>query len=162
MSKIAFYPGTFDPLTLGHENIIQRASALFDKVVVGVAASNAKSPFFSLEERLAIAAEALAESIDAGRVEVRRIDDALAIEAARDAGAHFILRGLRGGNDLDYETQMTLMNRRLAAELDTVFLLSDSELAHISATQIREIARRGGDISSFVSKAVARAFAAKH
>ena len=146
----AIYPGTFDPLTRGHEDLVRRACKLFDTVVVAVAASERKTPLFALEERVAIAQEALA---DLPQVEVVGFD-CLLMKFVRDQGANVILRGLRAVSDFEYEFQMAGMNRRLYPEVETVFLTPGDEFMFLSATMVREIALLGGDVSKFVQPTV--------
>ena len=140
------YPGTFDPMTRGHEDLIRRASLLFGRVIVAVAASPGKQPIFNLEERVAIANESLAQY---DNVEVAGFDGLL-MDFVRAQNARVILRGLRAVSDFEYEFQMAGMNRKLFPDVETVFLTPDEEYMFISATMVREIARLGGDVSKFV------------
>ena len=142
----AVYPGTFDPITNGHEDLIQRASRLFTEVVVGVAQSQAKRPFFSLDERVSLAREVLAPYAN---VSVRGFSGLLS-EFVKDQGATVILRGLRAVSDFEYEFQLAGMNRRLAPGVETLFLTPSDKYLFLSATIVREIAVLGGDISAFV------------
>ena len=153
----AIYPGTFDPLTRGHEDLVRRACKLFDKVVVAVAASERKTPLFTLEERVTIAQEALA---DLPQVEVVGFD-CLLMKFVRDQGANVILRGLRAVSDFEYEFQMAGMNRNLHPDVETVFLTPGEQHMFVSATIVREIARFGGDVTKFVPPSVAKRLAAK-
>ena len=153
----AIYPGTFDPLTRGHEDLVRRACKLFDKVVVAVAASERKAPLFTLDERVAIAQEALA---DLPQVEVVGFD-CLLMKFVRDQGANVILRGLRAVSDFEYEFQMAGMNRNLHPDVETVFLTPGEQHMFVSATIVREIARFGGDVTKFVPPSVAKRLAAK-
>ena len=146
MTIRAVYPGTFDPITNGHEDLIQRASRPFDEVVVGVAQSQAKRPFFSLEERVALAREVLSPYAN---VKVMGFSGLLS-EFVRDQEATVILRGLRAVSDFEYEFQLAGMNRRLAPGVETLFLTPSDKYLFLSATIVREIAVLGGDISSFV------------
>lgn len=155
--RIAIYPGTFDPLTRGHEDLVRRACKLFDKVIVAVAASERKGPLFSLEERVEIAREALA---DLPQVEVTGFD-CLLMDFVRKQKASVILRGLRAVSDFEYEFQMAGMNRKLYPDVETVFLTPGEQYMFVSATIVREIARFGGDITPFVPTSVARRLAAK-
>jgi len=155
--SIAVYPGTFDPLTRGHEDLVRRACTLCSKVIVAVAASERKGPLFSLEERIEIAREALA---DLPQVEVVGFD-CLLMKFVRDQGASVILRGLRAASDFEYEFQMAGMNRKLHPDVETVFLTPGEQYMFVSATIVREIARFGGDITPFVPTSVARRLAAK-
>jgi len=143
---ITVYPGTFDPITNGHEDLIQRASRLFENVVVGVAHSQAKRPFFSLEERVAIATEVLKPYAN---VKVKGFTGLLS-EFVREQNASVILRGLRAVSDFEYEFQLAGMNRRLAPGVETLFLTPSDKYLFLSATIVREIAVLGGDITSFV------------
>jgi pantetheine-phosphate adenylyltransferase len=142
----AVYPGTFDPITNGHEDLIQRASRLFDEVVVGVAHSQAKRPFFSLEERVALAREVLAPYAN---VTVLGFTGLLS-EFVKEQAASVILRGLRAVSDFEYEFQLAGMNRRLAPGVETLFLTPSDKYLFLSATIVREIAVLGGDIAAFV------------
>ena len=155
--RIAIYPGTFDPLTRGHEDLVRRACKLFDKVIVAVAASERKGPLFSLEDRVAMAKETLA---DLPQVEVTGFD-VLLMDFVRAQGASVILRGLRAVSDFEYEFQMAGMNRNLHPDVETVFLTPGEQYMFVSATIVREIARFGGDISNFVPPAVAKRLAEK-
>lgn len=145
------YPGTFDPLTRGHEDLVRRACGLFDHVVVAVAASTAKQPFFSLEERLDLARRTLA---DMPNVEVASFGGLL-VDFVRDQGTNLVLRGLRAVSDFEYEFQLAGMNREMYPELETVFLTPSEQYMFISASMVREIARLGGDIRPFVPRPVA-------
>lgn len=147
---VALYPGTFDPLTHGHEDIVRRARKLFDEVVVAVAANPAKRPLFSLEERVQLARTALG-AIDG--VRVVGFGDLL-VERVRQEGAHVILRGLRAVSDFEYEFQLAGMNRRLDAGIETVFMTPSEQEMYISASLVKEIAQLGGDVSPFVHPAV--------
>ena len=149
---IAVYPGTFDPLTRGHEDLVRRASGLFDKLVVGVADSKNKSPFFSLEERLSIAEEVLGHYPN---VEVRGFSGLLK-EFVRQNNARVIVRGLRAVSDFEYEFQMAGMNRYLLPDVETMFLTPSDQYQFISGTIVREIAQFGGDVSKFVFPSVDR------
>lgn len=143
--RIAVYPGTFDPITRGHEDLVRRASALFDRVVVGVADSRSKRPFFSLPERLEMAREVLSVYPN---VEVVGFDSLL-MDFLALHDAHVILRGLRAVSDFEYEFQMAGMNRSLRPDVETVFLTPSDQYMFISATMVREIGLLGGDVSKF-------------
>jgi pantetheine-phosphate adenylyltransferase len=146
----AVYPGTFDPLTRGHEDLVRRAGKLFDEVVVGVANSRARA-FFPLEERVAMAREVLG-----GMKNVQIVGfDSLLIDFVRQQGARVVLRGLRAVSDFEYEFQLAGMNRSLYPDLETVFLTPSEQHMFISATLVREIAALGGDVSKFVHPLVA-------
>ena len=153
----AVYPGTFDPLTRGHEDLVRRASVLFDAVILGVADSRAKKPFFSLQERLEMAREVLA---DLRNVEVVGFSGLL-IDFARQHNARVVVRGLRAVSDFEYEFQLAGMNRNLDASMETVFLTPSEQHMFISATLVREIAMFGGDISKFVHPVVRAKLAEK-
>jgi len=146
MTIRAVYPGTFDPITNGHEDLIQRASRLFDELVVGVAHSQAKRPFFSLDERVALATEVLEPYKN---VTVMGFSGLLS-EFVKEQSATVILRGLRAVSDFEYEFQLAGMNRRLAPGVETLFLTPSDKYLFLSATIVREIAVLGGDISAFV------------
>jgi pantetheine-phosphate adenylyltransferase len=151
----AVYPGTFDPITLGHQDLVRRASALFDGVVVGIAVSEAKRPFFQLEERIRLAREVLKPY---GNVTVEGFRGLL-MDFVRAQKAQVILRGLRAVSDFEYEFQMAGMNRNLYPDVETVFLTPAEQYQFISATIVREIASLGGDVSKFVQPLVVRALA---
>lgn len=153
MSVSAMYPGTFDPITLGHEDLVRRATRLFDRVVVAIAANPGKEPMFSLDERVA-----LAKSVLAGfkGVEVTGYEG-LTVEFAREHDLQVIVRGLRAISDFEYEFQLANMNRHLTDEVETAFLTPTETYTYISSSLVREIVSLGGDISEFVSPAVKRA-----
>jgi pantetheine-phosphate adenylyltransferase len=153
----AVYPGTFDPVTNGHEDLIQRASRLFHEVVVGVAHSQAKRPFFSLDERVSLAREVLAPY---SNVTVRGFSGLLS-EFVKEQSATVILRGLRAVSDFEYEFQLAGMNRRLAPGVETLFLTPSDKYLFLSATIVREIAVLGGDITAFVHPLTAERMRAK-
>lgn len=156
-SVIAVYSGTFDPLTLGHEDVVNRAAQMFDKVVVAVAAAHHKKTLFTLDERLALAQEVTQEL---GNVSVVPFSGLL-YDFVRSKNARVIVRGLRSVTDYDYETQMAGMNRHLAPEIDTVFLHTSAAVQHISSTLVREISTLGGQVEGLVSPAVLKALHAK-
>ena len=153
----AVYPGTFDPLTRGHEDLVRRASRLFDSIVLGIAESRAKRTYFALDERIAIAREVLA---DVKNVEVVGFEGLLT-DFVRKQGARVVLRGLRAVSDFEYEFQLAGMNRDLFPDLETVFLTPSDEHMFISATLVREIATLGGDVSKFVHPSVVKRFKQK-
>ena len=153
----AVYPGTFDPITNGHEDLIQRASRLFDHVIVGVAQSSAKRPFFSLDERVEIGLRVLAPYKN---VTVKGFRGLLS-QFVHDEQASVILRGLRAVSDFEYEFQLAGMNRRLAPGVETLFLTPSDKYLFLSATIVREIAVLGGDISAFVHPLTAERMRAK-
>ena len=145
--KKAVYPGTFDPLTRGHEDLVRRAAGLFGQLIVAIADSKAKRPMFSLDERIDMAREALASHPN---VQVLGFSGLL-MDFMRSHGAHVILRGLRAVSDFEYEFQMAGMNRQLYPDVETMFLTPSEQYMFISATMVREIATLGGDVSLFVS-----------
>ncbi|MBI1943046.1 MAG: pantetheine-phosphate adenylyltransferase [Betaproteobacteria bacterium] len=153
----AVYPGTFDPLTRGHEDLARRASRLFDALILGIADSRTKRTFFTLEERIAMAREVLADVKNLTVVGFK----GLLIDFVRSQEAHVVLRGLRAVSDFEYEFQLAGMNRDLYPDMETVFLTPGEQHMFISATLVREIATLGGDISKFVHPAVARNLVAK-
>ena len=146
----AIYPGTFDPLTNGHSDIVARASVLFDRVVVAVAEHSGKSPAFDLERRVALARKVLAPL---NNVEVVTFNTLL-VDFARSIGVNVILRGLRAVSDFEYEFQLAGMNRRLSADLETLFLTPAEQYAYISSSLVREIAALDGDVTDFVHPSV--------
>jgi len=150
MAVSAMYPGTFDPITLGHEDLVRRATRLFDRVVVAIAANPSKEPMFSLEERVE-----LAQSVLAGlnNVEVMGYSG-LTVDFARDNGLQAIVRGLRAISDFEYEFQLANMNRHLTDEVESVFLTPTETYTYISSSLVREICSMGGNISEFVSPEV--------
>ena len=146
MTGIAIYPGTFDPVTRGHIDICERALKMFDKVVIGVADSLAKEPFFDIDERCDMLENALADN---ERIRIKRFSGLL-IDFARECGAEVIIRGLRAISDFEYEVQLAGMNRSLAPEIETVFLTAAQSYAFVSSSLVREIARLDGDVSEFL------------
>ena len=155
-TRIGIYPGSFDPITRGHEDLIRRSLAFVDQVVVAVAVNVAKQPLFTLEERVALIRAAVPDS----RVQVRSFDGLL-VDCARQNGASVIVRGLRAVSDFEYEFQMALMNRNLAPQLETVFLVPAFDLTYLSSSLVREVARFGGDVSALVHPAVQQALKQK-
>ncbi|MBN8900239.1 pantetheine-phosphate adenylyltransferase [Kaistia sp. MMO-174] len=156
MARVGLYPGSFDPPTNGHLDMLRAALVVVDRLVVAIGVHPGKTPLFSFDERVALIRE-LADQIEggAGRIEVMSFDG-LTIDAARDCGASVMIRGLRDGTDLDYEMQLAGMNDGMAADIQTVFLPATSATRHITATLVRQIAKMGGDVSAFVPAAVAR------
>jgi len=153
--RIGLYPGTFDPITLGHLDIIKRASLLVDRLVIGVAINRDKGPLFSLEERVAmIEAECDALAKDVGTEIVVHPFENLLINCAHDVGASIIVRGLRAVADFEYEYQMVGMNRALDSSVETVFLMAEARHQAVASKLVKEIARLDGDVSKFVTPAV--------
>ena len=160
--RVGLYPGSFDPVTYGHIDIVRRAAHLVDKLVIAIGAHHDKHPLFTAEERVKLTKGVLApiaKSIGLG-LEVTTYDN-LTVDAAKDAKATVVIRGLRDAGDFDYEMQMAGMNQTLAPEIETVFLASSPEARHIAATLVRQIAAMGGDVSSFVPPVVAAALKKK-
>jgi len=151
--RIGIYPGTFDPVTLGHMDIIRRATALVDKLVIGVTTNPSKSPMFTLDERLAMVRR---ETAQLGKAEIEVVAfDSLLIHFARSRGASVIVRGLRAVADFEYEYQMAGMNQQLDRRIETVFLMADVALQPIASRLVKEIAMYGGEIGAFVPETVA-------
>ena len=160
--RIGLYPGTFDPITLGHIDIIRRAAALVDRLVIGVAINRDKGPLFGLEDRVAmIEAEAAKLSEETGTEIIAHPFENLLIDCAHDVGAQLIIRGLRAVADFEYEFQMVGMNRTLDNSVETVFLMADANHQAIASKLVKEIARLGGDSSKFVTPAVQSRLMAK-
>ncbi len=156
--RIALYPGTFDPLTLGHLDIIERAMALVDRLVIGVAINRDKGPLFTLEERVEMVQHECSQIAArcGGEILVHPFENLL-IDTARDVGATMIVRGLRAVTDFEYEFQMVGMNRALDSSIETVFLMADARRQAIASKLVKEIARLGGDVSKFVTPPVREA-----
>jgi pantetheine-phosphate adenylyltransferase len=157
--SIAVYPGTFDPITNGHIDILRRALALFDKVIVMIAVNQRKSPLFSAQERIDFIKDAMPEAD--GRLEFAQFDGLL-VDFCRDHGATVIVRGLRALADFEYEFQFAHMNRRLAPGVDTVFFMTDERNHYVSSSLVKEVASLGGDVTGLVPHAVVDALAAKY
>jgi pantetheine-phosphate adenylyltransferase len=155
MTRIAVYPGSFDPPTKGHEDLVRRSLALADRVIVAVATNATKQPLFSVEERLAMLQAAVG---DEPRVTLQSFEGLLA-EFAKQVGATVIVRGLRAVSDFEYEFQMALMNRQLHPSLETVFLVPAVDLTYLSSSLVREVARFGGDVAALVHPEVVAALA---
>lgn len=156
MRKI-IYPGTFDPITLGHSHLIERAAKLFDTVIIAIAQSDRKNPLFNFEQRVALCQQAL---VDTPNIEIVGFSG-LIVDLAKQHQALGVLRGVRGSSDFDYELQMASMNRALDASFETVVLTPRPEYASISSTLVREIASMGGDITQFVHPSIAQALSDK-
>ncbi len=158
MNVTAIYPGTFDPITSGHVDLIARAARIFDRVVVAVAVNRDKLPLFDVKERVG-----LVEQVIDGRSNIEVLGfDSLLVECAREIGADVVLRGLRAVSDFEYEFQLASMNRRLSADIETMFLTPAEQYAFISSSMVREIAKLGGDVSSFVPEPVLTALRTKY
>ena len=157
MTRIAVYPGTYDPITRGHEDLIARGLGFADHVVVAVAVQGGKEPLFSAEERVVLAKLAMG---DDPRIEIRSFDGLL-VDFVRRVGGTMLVRGLRYVSDFEYEYQMALMNRKLAPEIETVFLAPAFDHVYLSSSLVREVARFGGDVRALVHPKVAEALRAK-
>lgn len=157
MAVVAVYPGTFDPITNGHSDLVQRAAGLFDRVIVAIAANPGKTPLFDLAQRVAMAERVLS---DFDNVEVCGFSDLL-VHFVKSKDAKVILRGLRAVSDFEYEMQLASMNRHLEHTLETVFMTPSEETSFISASLVKEIALHGGDVSPFVHKDIVEALNAK-
>ena len=156
--RIGLYPGTFDPVTLGHLDIVKRAVKLVDHLVIGVATGTGKAPLFSLEERVEMwRHEAAALAKDGATIEVQSYSNTLQVKFAQSVGASVIIRGLRAVSDFEYEFQMVAMNQRLNSEIETVFLMADPRHQAIASRLVKEIALLGGDVAPFTTPAVAQA-----
>ncbi|ATX67872.1 pantetheine-phosphate adenylyltransferase [Roseinatronobacter bogoriensis] len=161
--RIGLYPGTFDPLTLGHRDIITRAAQLVDRLVIGVAINRDKGPLFTLEERVAMIEAEVADLNESTGVEiVAHPFENLLIDCARDVGASIIIRGLRAVTDFEYEFQMVGMNRAMDDSIETVFLMAEARHQAIASKLVKEIARLGGDVSKFVSPPIREALLARY
>ncbi|OLD42885.1 MAG: pantetheine-phosphate adenylyltransferase [Gemmatimonadetes bacterium 13_1_40CM_2_70_7] len=156
MTRTGVYPGSFDPLTKGHEDLIHRSLGFLDKLVVAVAVNVGKQPLFSLDERVAL----IRETVQDPKVDVQSFDGLL-VDFARKIGATVIVRGLRAVSDFEYEFQMALMNRHLAPKLETIFLVPAFDLTYLSSSLVREVARFGGDVSGLVHPVVQAALRKK-
>lgn len=160
--RVGFYPGSFDPVTLGHVDIVRRAAHLIDRLVIAIGGHHSKGPFFSEEERVTLARESLAPVARELGIELEvMVYQGLTVEAARAVGATVVFRGLRDAGDFDYEMQMAGMNAALAPEIETVFLAASPGTRHIAASLVRQIAAMGGDVSPFVPEPVNVALTSK-
>jgi pantetheine-phosphate adenylyltransferase len=157
MNQKAIYAGTFDPMTMGHLDVVERAARIFPELIVAVAAVTGKSTLFSQKERVALVKKALA---DLPNVTVQPFDGLL-VEYARSQGVGVLIRGLRAFSDFEYEFQMALTNRRLAPDIETLFLMPKEDHSFISSTNVKQVASLGGDVSEFVPAAVRKALAQK-
>ncbi len=157
MKKTIVYPGTFDPITLGHVDLVERAARIFDRIIVAIAANTNKKPFFSLDERIELAKSALKKHKS---VKVMGFEDLL-IKFMREQKADIILRGMRVVSDFDYEFQLAGMNRHMAPDIESLFLMPAENYTYISSSFVREIALLDGDVSQFVPKVVVRALKKK-
>jgi len=155
--RIAIYAGSFDPITRGHEDLVQRSLEFVDRLIVAVAINSSKQPLFTVEERVGLIRDAVG---DDSRIDVKSFGGLLVDFAARE-GATLLIRGLRAVSDFEYEYQMALMNRHLSPKLETVFMVPSLDTTYISASLVREIARYGGDVSNLVHPAVADALRAR-
>ena len=153
MARVGLYPGTFDPMTNGHLDIIGRAVKLVDKLVIGVAINEGKGPLFTLDERVAIIQQETAHLTKIAEIEVRPFKGLL-MHFAREVGAGIIVRGLRAVADFEYEFQMTAMNQQLDRDIETVFLMADPRHQAVASRLVKEIAKLGGDVSNFVTPGV--------
>jgi pantetheine-phosphate adenylyltransferase len=158
MNRIAVYSGTFDPITLGHEDVIGRAAKMFDTLIVAVSVAHSKKTLFDLLARIQLAQNALKNIANVKVVSF----EGLIVDFCSDQGAQTIVRGIRNATDLDYETQMAAMNRKLRSSVDTIFLTPTPDLQCISSTLVREISKLGGDVNKLVSPVVAQALEAAH
>ena len=156
--KIAIYPGSFDPITFGHIDIVERAAALFDKVILGVAESQSKNPLFSVDERIELISEIFKDN---AKIEVLGYSKQLTVDLARDNDAIAIIRGLRAVADFEYEFQLATMNRSLAPDIESIFLTPKESLIYVSSSLIKEISDLNGDVSKFVHPIVEQALKAK-
>ena len=152
MKHIAVYPGTFDPVTNGHIDLVERSLRIFDEVIVAVAANPKKKPLFSLKERIDMFQKALAKH---SRVRIEGFDGLL-VDYVQRSGSHAIIRGLRAISDFEHEFQMALINRKLAKNVETVFLMPSEEYSYLSSTIIKDIANHGGSLTAFLHPEVAR------
>jgi len=160
--RVGLYPGSFDPVTYGHVDIVRRAAHLVDKLVIAVGTHHDKHPLFTAADRVNLTSEVLTPvAKEIGLKLAVTTYDNLTVDAAKDAGATVVIRGLRDAGDFDYEMQMAGMNQALAPEIETVFLASSPEARHIAASLVRQIAEMGGDVSSFVPKVVTAALKKK-
>ena len=151
--KIAVYPGTFDPITKGHLDVISRALHIFDRLVIAVALNPWKKPLFTFEERIEMARQVIEDTEKNERVKVTGYDS-LTVDIAREIGATSIIRGLRAVSDFEYELQVALTNRKLALDIESVFLMPSVEYIYLNSTMVKEVAKHGGDVMNFVPEIV--------
>ena len=156
-SRVAIYAGSFDPITRGHEDLMHRSLEYVDQLVVAVATNSSKTPFFNVDERVALVRAVLG---DDPRFDVQKFDGLL-VDFAKKVGASLLIRGLRAVSDFEYEYQMALMNRHLSPRLETVFMMPSLDTTYISASMVREVARYGGDVHDLVHPSVERALRAR-
>jgi pantetheine-phosphate adenylyltransferase len=156
--RLAVYPGTFDPLTMGHVSLIRRGLKVFDNVILAIAGSTPKKTFFSLEERVALAKEVFRDDENI----IIESFDTLLIDYVEDRGAGVIMRGLRAVSDFEYEFQMALMNRKLRRDIETVFMMTDFRWMYLSSTIVKEVAQYGGDVCGLVPGPVVKALNVKY
>jgi len=151
MPGIAVFPGSFDPITKGHESIVQRSLPLFDTIIIGIGSNSTKSAMFPLEKR-----RQLLEQTFTGNAKIKIVDYAsLTVDLCRQYGAHYIIRGLRSVTDFEYESNIARMNRTMAPEIETIFMISLPEFSAIHSTIVREIIKHGGDVSQFIPQGIA-------
>ena len=151
--KLAVYPGTFDPITRGHIDVISRALHIFDRLVIAVALNPWKKPLFTFEERIEMARQVIEDTEKNERVKVTGYDS-LTVDIAREIGATSIIRGLRAVSDFEYELQVALTNRKLALDIESVFLMPSVEYIYLNSTMVKEVAKHGGDVTNFVPENV--------
>ena len=148
--KIAVFPGSFSPFTLGHQYVINRAMTLFDKIIIAIGSNSSKEYYFTEEQRIQWMEDIFK---DEPKVEIRKYEG-LTVDFCKSIGANFILRGLRNSKDFNYEKEIVQVNQTLNEEIETIFIITSSEYSHISSTLVREVAKKGGDISKFVPKGI--------
>lgn len=154
MTKIALFPGSFDPFTMGHLNTVERAALIFDRVIIGVFTNTTKKALFDAAEKEKMIREA---TMHLGNVDVLQQERKLTVEVAQELGAKFLIRGIRNTQDYEYEKNIALMNRHLDTAMDTIFLLADEKYGHISSSILKEILAFGGDVSEYLPEAVNQA-----
>ena len=150
MTKIAVFPGSFSPFTIGHQSIIARALPLFDKIIVAVGINSEKNPFFSIKERIQWIKDIYGDNI---KIEARTYEG-LTVDFCKKEGANFIVRGLRDSHDFKFEKDMAQTNKELNPEIETIFIITDSSISHVSSTIIRDIIKNGGDANKFLPKEI--------